>query len=883
MRRLFWFFRRLIFRNHYESELRQELEAAHELLASEYQSSGMSEANARLAARKALGSADTLREEVHDAWAGALLERFGRDVRYAFRGLRRQPGFALACVLTFGVAIGGTTAIATLVNSLLLKPLPFEDSERLLMVMQRSNGSAGAGHVASQPNIDDWARRNRVFEQLAYYEYLGFNIAPPNSAPEQVGGLRASHELFDVLRAKPLLGRTFLASDENNGNGDIAILSYSLWHDRFAADSAIVGKAVHINKRAFIVIGVMRPDLKFPSARQQLWIPMTLSNDDRSRQSQSFFAVARMKPDASLATVTNDLRRVGIELAREYPDANADQSINAFPLSELWMQDIARILRLLTAAVLLVALMAVVNVSGLLLARGGARRHELGARLALGGSRARLVSQLVTESVVVSVLGGLLGIAVAYIALPVFVSLPGLGLNNLPFRDASDVVINLRILASAVAIAVAAGVVAGAIPALSVIPRSPAALLKRGDERGATARARHGIRGALLAVETGLAVVVLVGAGLLIDSVRRAVAIEPGVNAVNVSLMGLALPQKDFYGIPERLLFCSELQRQTKAIAGVQGVSAVSHVPFSGQNAGRTFFIDGRPAPAPNDEPYAHYGVICPDYFRTMGIPVKSGHDFTDRDVVAAPQVAIVNEAFQKKYFPGTTAVGKRFRMDRTNPNAPWITIVAVVGDVRHTGLVSEMHPYLYRPYSQTVWPNMTVAVKTANQSRAVLGEVQESLRRLIPDEPVGEPFAMQGVVDGSLGYMRFPLFVMLAFAGIAALLTIVGVFGVASQVVVQRTRELGIRRALGATRASLYGVVVTETLIPAAVGLSGGLLVARLSGQVLDGLLYGVKATDASTFALVSVVLVLLTVTACVGPARRAAGVDPARTLRND
>ena len=374
MRRFFWFLRRLSARGRYQADLRRELDATHELLADEYRARGMSEDEARVAARRELGgNVDVIREDVQDAWAGAWLERFARDARYALRGLRRDRGFAVASILTFGLAIGGTTAVATLVNSLLLRPLPFTESDRLVMLMERGNNSVGAGHVASQPNIADWSARNRSLERLAYFEFQTFNVSGDQSAPQQVGGLRASHELFDVLRAKPLLGRTFIDSDDDNRNGDVVILSHSLWRERFGGDSSLVGRAILVNKRPYTVIGVMRPEMRFPGVNQKLWIPMALSEDDHNRQSQSFLAVARLKNGVTLEQAQRDMRRVGAELAREYPAADDGETVNAFLLQDLWMQNIERILRLLVAAVTLVAVMAIVNVAGLLLARGGAQ------------------------------------------------------------------------------------------------------------------------------------------------------------------------------------------------------------------------------------------------------------------------------------------------------------------------------------------------------------------------------------------------------------------------------------------------------------------------------------------------------------------------------
>ncbi|MEP6729429.1 MAG: ABC transporter permease [bacterium] len=883
MRRLFWFLRRLLARDRHQADLRRELDATHALLVAEFREQGMAESDARIAARREFGSVDAIRENVQDVWTGAWLERFARDTRYALRGLRRDPGFAVASVLTFGLAIGGTTAVATLVSSLLLHPLPFVDADRLIMLVQRGTNSDEMGHVASQPNIEDWRARNRSLERMAYFEFQSFNVSGDRGVPQQVGGLRASHELFDVLRAKPLLGRTFIENDDDGRNGDVVILSHSLWRERFAADSLLVGRAISVNKKPYTVIGVMRPELRFPGAAQKLWIPMLLTDEDRGRRSQSFFAVARLKDGVSLERAHADMGRVGDELAHEYPEANEGETVNAVPLQKLWMQNIERILRLLIAAVVLVAVMAIVNVAGLLLARGGARSREFGARLALGGSRARLITQLITESAVVAALGGIFGVAIAYVALPLLVGIPALGLDALPFRTKGDVVIDVRILLASLAVAIISGILAGAIPAFAVVPRLPAELLREGDARGSTSRARHGIRGILLSVETGLALVVLVGAVLLVDSVRRAAAIEPGLDARNLFMLSLALPQKDTYGVPERTLFCSQLTERAGGVAGVHAVSAVSHVPLSGQGAGRDFTIEGQPVRGPNEIPGASYGVVCPNYFRTMGIPMRAGQDFSARDVVTAPQVAVVNDAFQKKYLSGESAVGKRIRMGGVNSREPWMTIIAVVGDVRHDGLVSDVRPYLYRPYSEVVWPSMSIAVRTSASSRAVLDQVKENLRLMVPDEPISDPITMQSVVDSSLGFMRFPLYMMVAFSGIAVVLTIVGVFGVASQIVVQRTRELGIRRALGATRASLYRLVVLQTLVPAAMGMLVGVVVALSSGKVLNGLLYGVSVTDVTIFVVAGALLGSMTMFACVAPARRAASVDPARTLRND
>jgi putative ABC transport system permease protein len=388
------------------------------------------------------------------------------------------------------------------------------------------------------------------------------------------------------------------------------------------------------------------------------------------------------------------------------------------------------------------------------------------------------------------------------------------------------------------------------------------------------------MRSTLLAVEAGLAVVVLIGTGLLVSSLSRAVNQHPGIDPTGVYALGLSLPQKEFYGVPERPMFCQQMQRQTRDIAGVQSVSAVSHLPLAGRDPGHEFLIEGAPDPG-NDRPSSKYGVVCPNYFRTMDIPILQGEDFSDRHVAAAPQVVIVNDVFRRTYFSDAEIIGKRIRI--ANSGEPWLTIVGVVADVRHEGLTSEPRPHFYRPYAQSVWPHMSVVFRSQPEQPPPVANFRRALAVVTPDEPVGDAVAMTDVVRRSIGHLRFPLTLMLAFGCIATALTIVGVFGVAAQAVAQRRRELAIRTALGASQRSIYGLVIGQTMVPVLLGIVGGVVVARMGGQLIEGMLYGIAATHVATFVLTVVALSVIALAACLGPARRAARVDTMLVMRGD
>ncbi len=863
-----------------DHDLDEEIASYEDLLASEHHAGGLPPDAARRAARLDLDGADAVKEAVRDVRAGAALETLGRDLRYAMRTLSRSPGFTVFTLLTFAVAIGGLTVIFSLVNALLLKPLPYPESHRLVMVLETDDADPIGGYTVAAPNYFDWQKENRVFSSMALYEYLGANLAG-GAEPEQVGAIRVTGGVFELLGVAPLLGRGLLPSDDAPGTR-VVVLSHRLWQRRYGADSSLVGKIIRINGQASQVVGVMPASFAFPSVHQQLWLPIGLNAEDQGRASHSFWAIARLKDGVSLERARGELRAIGDRLATAYPATNSNETANVFPMRDLWVQDAQGVLKTLLAAVVLVLLIASGNVASLLVARGAARRREIATRMGLGGSRARIVGQLVTESVVLSLGGAALGIGLAALGSRALFALLPQRLQNVPFRDLSSVSLDATVVGVGVLVALLAGIAAGLAPALTSLPAEPAELLRDAGARSTTARHTRRLKSVLVGGEVALAMLVLVGAGLLIASISRLQRVAPGLDPVNVMAVDLTLPQADFYGPAERVNLCADLSREVALVPGVVSVSAVSHVPLSGANAGRSFVLEGASDPGPSNLPSASYGVVCPGYFQTLGIPLLGGRDFTSADRPSAPAVMVVNEALGKKWFPGANPVGRRIKLGRFESDGPWITIIGVVGNVRHGGLAQPAQPYLYAPYAQAAWPRLTVMIRTS-APLAGFTPLRQALRRAAPAEPIGDPVTMEQVVEGSLGHLRFPMMLFSVFAAMALALAALGCFGIASQAVVQRRRELGIRIALGARSGQVYRLVVGQTMLPVAFGLGLGVVGALAFARLLRTMLYDITPGDPVTLLLGAVLLGGVTVVACLLPARRAARVDPVLVLRDE
>ena len=865
-----------------ERDLNDEIGSYQEELAREKMSAGMPADAARRAARLESGGPDTVKEAVRDARAGQWAEQLARDVRYGLRSLRRSPGFSVFTLLTFGIAIGGLTIIFSLVNAVLVKPLAYPDADRLVMVLENdtANAEPAGGYPVSAPNYLDWQRQNDVFQGMALFEYLGFNLAG-DGEPEQVGGLRVTGGVFDVLRVPPMLGRGLLPSDDAGAR--VVVLSHRIWKRRFGSDSTIIGRSVRVNNEPYEVVGVMPAGFAFPENWAEVWTPIGLNAEDQGRASHSFFAIARLRDGVSVPSARASMRAMGARLAAAYPTSNAGETVNVFPMRDLWVGSAATTLRMLLAAVAIVLLIASANIASLTVARDVARRREIAARLALGGSRRQVVRQLVTESLLIALAGAALGLLISLAGIKALVALMPPSLRNVPFRDLTAISLDPAVVAVALIVAVLAGIAAGLIPALAVIPSEPAFALRDGGARGGASRLGQRLKSVLVGIEAGLAVMVLVAAGLLISSIRRVQQVAPGLDVHNVMAWRIALPQKDFYGVAERATFCADVGREVGAVAGVQSASAVSHLPLTGSNAGRSFVIEGSADPGPSNLPGASYAVACPGYFRTLGIPIVAGRDFAATDVAASPPVMIINERLRERYFPGENPVGRRFKLGNYGSPENWITIIGVAGDVRHLGLQTPPAPYFWAPYGQAAWPTMTVMVRTAAAPLALTGPVREAIKRAAPGEPLRDPDTMESVLDRSLGHLRFPMVLFSVFAMAALALAGLGCFGVASQGVAQRRRELAVRIALGARATQVYGMVVAQSMRPVAWGLAAGIAGALAGTRLLGQLLYDVKPTDPFVLGGGVLLLAIAMTVASLLPARTAARVDPAAILREE
>jgi putative ABC transport system permease protein len=805
---------------------------------------------------------------------------FLRDLVYAARLLRTRPAFSIVAVLTLAIGIGGNTALFSVINNLYLRPLPFPEPERLVMTWEAEADNTDNVNIVSQPNWEDWQRQSRAFERMAIWEFLNFNLAG-ESEPEQVFGMRVSHGLFPMLGVPPQLGRTFTADEDAPGH-DVVVISDALWHSRFAGRTDIVGRTMRVNGRPHEIIGVMPPGFAFERRAYHVWVPIAFNEADADRGSHSFRSAARIRRGVSFDEAKAELQTIGTRLATQYERENRGETATITPMSDLGVAYMKPTLYALFGAVALVLLIACVNVANLLLAQSAARQREFAIRAALGASRGRFVSQLLAEGLLLAIAGAAAGIALAWLgAAALDKSLPP-GITMAPFRPPADTPLDRTVLAFTIGIALITGVFFSLAPMLGLRRAQPASSMKASGERGATA-SFTGVRGVLVGVEVGLAVVVLAGAGLMIRSVGRLLAIDPGLEPKHVLLMSVALPQEDFYGPPVRKNFCADLDRELASVPGVVARGAVSHLPLSGANASRGLSIEGRVVSRPEDAANAAYRLTCPGYFATLGMPMLRGRDFTHADATGAAGVVIVNETMARTYWPDEDAVGKRLKLGRLENENPWLTVVGVARDVKHFGLDSEPRREIFRPYAQAAWPRMTITVKSGPGPLAIATPVRQAIQRIDPDQAVTGIQTMEDVIDESIGSRTSPMLLLSVFSGIALLLAVVGVYGVVSYVVSQRAREIGIRMALGARAAQVVQMVIGRSLLPIVIGLALGSAGALLASRTLASLLFEVTPHDPLVLATIVAILGASAVAASFVPARRAATADPLVVLKEE
>jgi putative ABC transport system permease protein len=800
-----------------------------------------------------------------------------QDLRYALRTLARSPGFTAVAVATLTLGIGFNTAVFSVVDAAIFRPLPYTKPEELLRIID-TNPSRGIDRFSASPlNFVDWRAQNGTLEAMA--AFTGDDVTLVEGAePERLRGEAASPALFPLLGVQPLLGRTFEAEDEKPGREPSMVLSWELWQRRFGGDPSIVGRQLKLEGGATTVIGVMPRGFRFPSRSAELWTPLVLDEKALENRGAHWLGViARRKPDVTLAQAQADLTAVAARLEAAYPAKNKGWGVILMPLSEAAVGDARKPLLLLLGAVGFVLLIACVNVSNLLIARGVGRRREVAIRTALGAGRARLVRQLLTESLVLALAGGTLGCLLAVWGAEALVALSA---GSLP--RTAEVSVDARVLLFALGVSLATAVVSGLWPALRATGAADQEALREGHGATGLPRRAAAARRVLLVSELALTLVLLAGATLLLRSMAAVLRVNPGFRAEGAMIARLELPQSRYKERAQQAAFYRELTSRIAALPEVGAVGTANFGPLSdSQWTLSTKFLD-HPVPE-GDEASLEYRVVGGDFFRAAGIPLKRGRLFTAEDRTEQPLVAILTEAAARRHYPGEDPIGREIVIgDRVKSPR---RIVGIVGDVLEEGLTEPAPPEVYVPAEQVPWSGMALVVRRRADGDPMLlvAPVRATIAALDRQLPVEDIARLSDRIAESLGQRRFALTLLSAFSILALLLAAVGIYGVVSHAAAQRTREVGVRMALGARRADVFGLFVREAVTLAAVGVGTGLLLCVAATRLLSGMLFGIKPTDPVSYAAVSVLLVAAVFAASFLPASRAAGISPMEALRSE
>jgi len=794
-----------------------------------------------------------------------------QDARYGWRMLWRRPGFTAFAALVLAVGVGANTAIFSVVNAVLLKPLPYPGAERIISFAGTNPSKGITESNMSAPDFADWRAEATAFEAVAMFTGGSANLG--GDEPERVAASGVTSGFFKVLGVGPALGRAFVEEDERPGGAGVAVISHGLWRRRFGGEAGVVGRRVEVGGRQLEVVGVMPAGFDYPN-RAELWTALQLDVGKEPRQNRSYQVAGRLREGVSLEAARAQMAGISGRLAAAHPDSNEGWGVALERLHDKMVAGVRTMLLVLMAAVGLVLLIACANVANLLLARASGRRREVAVRLAVGASRGRLLRQLLTESLMLAAAGGVAGLALGVWLTDVLVSLAPANTPRL-----SEAGLDARVFGFALAATGAAGVLFGLAPALRASKTDLNDALKEGA-RGST-DARSPLRSALVVAEVGLSLVLLVGAGLLVRSFARLAAVDPGFDPSSVLTLRVGLPGARYPEPRRKAEFYEALLARVRGLPGVEAAGATLSLPLGGSNfsVGRPFIREGRPQT--NEEGVvSSYYVVTPDYFRAMRIPLRAGRDFDARDGEDAPQVVIVNEALARRHFAGEDPVGRRIQVYKDEKFLR--EIVGVVGDVKPRALDAETGPQVYVPHRQDAgWGALTLAIRTPGDAAQLASAVRGEVRALDRGLPVYDVKTMEEVVSASVADRRLLMTLIGAFGAAAALLASVGLYAVISYGVAQRTHEFGIRLALGAQRRDLLRMVLRQGLGLALAGAAAGVVASLAAARLLTSLLYGVSASDPLVFALVPALLVAVSLLACYVPARRATKVDPMEALR--
>jgi predicted permease len=865
---------RQINRRRAEVELAEEIRTHLELEIEQNIVAGMSPEEARYAALRTFGNVTLSKEDSRSMWGFRSLETLWQDVRFGVRMLIKSPGFTIVAVIALALGIGANSAIFSVVNTVLLRPLPYKEPERLVMVWEDASKHGAPRDTPAVANYIDWRNQNQVFEGMAAMADQSFNLTGEGE-PERIDGRRVSANLFNLLGVEPQLGRAFLTEEDQPGANRVVILSHGLWQRRFGSDVNIAGKPLTLNGESYTVAGVMPAYFQFPSREVELWVPIAFSSQEAANRGRHYLqVVARMKPGVTLQKAQAEMNTIAARLQQQYPDSNTGLGATVTSLHEHVAGDIKPALLVLLGAVGFVLLIACANVANLLLARSAVRQKEIALRAALGASRLRLVRQFLTESILLAAGGGLLGLLLSLWGVNILKTFIPQNISQ-----AKAITIDGKVLAFTLLVSLLTGVIFGLAPALQASKFNLNETLKEGGRDSAAGSRSNRIRGLLVIAEVAVSLILLIGAGLLINSFMRLRNVDPGFRADNLLTMQVVLPALKYPDMARRAAFYTELVRRVEALPGVKSAAVTTNLPLYRQGNSIGISIEGRPDPVPGQELIAVTRVISPHYFRTMGIRLLQGREFGEQDRTGAPPVAVISETMARRFWPGEDPVGKRIR---SAPTAPWITIIGIVNDVRQFELNADPKPQMYLSYEQAgLFAPRDLVVSTDVEPLSLAATVRKTVWEIDKDQPVSNIRTMDDILSESIGRQRFSVLLLGIFAALAMILAAVGLYGVMSYSVAQRTREIGIRMALGAQRRDVLKMVIGQGLKLVLIGVLIGLVAAFILTRVMTSLLFGVSATDPTTFITISLVLVSVAVLASYIPARRATRVDPMIALR--
>jgi putative ABC transport system permease protein len=808
------------------------------------------------------------------------METILQDIRYGVRMLIAKPTVAILAVIALALGIGASTAIFSVVNTVLLRALPYPNGERLVMVWEQNRPRGRDRNVVSAANYLDWREQNKVFTDIASWYGNTYNLTGLGN-PVEVSGMAVSPNLFDVLGSHPMLGRTFTQGDGVRGQDNVAVINYGFWQKHFGGDQNVVGKTFALDGNSMSVIGVMPEGFDFwvkensnIKSKPEFWLPISFTQNSRVRRGRSLSAIGVLKPGVTIEEARAEMNALGVRLEQQYPDFNKGWGITLVPLHTQFSGDLKPALMILLISVGFLLLIACANVANLLMARSVARQKEFAIREALGAGRLRLLRQLLTESVLLALAGCAVGLLIARWGVD---ALLAVGPRDLLSFNA--VTMDKRVLGFALGLAVLTSLIFGLLPALEASrPHTNDSLKESG--RGTTAGHAHRVLNWFVVAQVALSLILLIGSGLMVKSFMRLQAVDPGFDPNNVLTASVSLPRAKYNEDPRTIEFFQQLLARVRQLPGVTAAAAASAPPFMGLGAATGFDIEGQPVLSSAQKPTTDVRVVDQDYFKTLSIPLLKGRTFTDREETQQSRVVVISDSLARQYFPGQDPLGKHITISMKDKNEP-SEIIGVVGDVKMRGLDMATRPMVYWPEAELTYLSMTLLVRTNSDPAGVAASLEREVRALDKDQPISDVRTMRDWLSYSIARARFSTMLLGIFAMVALLLASLGIYGVMAYSVTQRTNEIGIRMALGATRANVVQLVLRRGLLLSGIGVAIGLAGSFGLTRLLAGLLFGVSPTDPAIFGLVPLLLMLIAILAVCLPARRATKVDPMVALR--